>query len=47
LLSKLITNDQNDFTKGRNIGDNIRLMFDVIDYANSQIKLIFILSRIF
>jgi len=37
LLNKLITNDQNGFIKGRNIGDNIRLMFDVIDfYANSK-----------
>ena len=34
LLPKLIKNDQNGFIKGRNIGDNIRLMLDVIDYAN-------------
>ena len=33
-LPKLINADQNDFVKGRNIGDNIRLMFDIIDYAN-------------
>ena len=33
-LPKLINTDQNGFVKGRNIGDNIRLMFDIIDYAN-------------
>ena len=33
-LPKLINADQNGFVKGRNIGDNIRLMFDIIDYAN-------------
>jgi len=32
LLPKLIQNDQNDFIKGRNIGDNIRKMLDIIDY---------------
>ena len=33
-LPKLINADQNGFVKGRNIGDNIRLIFDIIDYAN-------------
>ena len=33
-MLKLINADQNSFVKGRNIGDNIRLMFDSIDYAN-------------
>ena len=33
-MPKLINADQNGFVKGRNIGDNIRLMFDIIDYAN-------------
>ena len=36
LLTKLIRDDQNGFIKGRNIGDNIRLMFNVIDYANNE-----------
>ena len=36
LLTKLIKDDQNGFTKGRNVGDNIRLMFNVIDYANNE-----------
>ena len=36
LLPKLVTSDQNGFIKGRNIGDNIRLMFDIIDYANHK-----------
>ena len=33
-LPWLIKNDQNGFIKHRNIGDNIRLMFDIIDYTN-------------
>ena len=36
LLTKLIKDDQNGFIKGRNVGDNIRLMFNVIDYANNE-----------
>ena len=36
LLTKLIRDDQNGFIKGRNVGDNIRLMFNVIDYANNE-----------
>jgi len=46
LLSKLINNDQNDIIQGRNIGDNIRLMFDIIDYANHK-KCSRSLNRIF
>ena len=36
LLTKLIKDDQNRFKKGRNIADNIRFMFSVIDYANNE-----------
>ena len=36
LLTKLIRDDQNGFIKDRNIGDNIRLMFNVIDFANNE-----------
>ena len=36
LLTKLIKNDQNGFIKGRSVADNIRLMFNVIDYANNE-----------
>ena len=36
LLTKLIRDDQNGFIKDRNIGDNIRLMFNVIYYANNE-----------
>ena len=36
LLTKLIRDDQNGFIKGRNVGDNIRLMFNVIDYAINE-----------
>ena len=36
LLTKLIKNDQIRFTKGRNIADNIQLMFNVIDYPNNE-----------
>ena len=35
-MIKLIKDDQNGFRKGRNFADNIRLMFDVVDYANSK-----------
>ena len=33
-LSQLIHPDQNGFQKNRNISNNIRLTFDVIDYVN-------------
>ena len=33
-LSSLVKNDQTGFIKGRHIGDNIRLMCDIIDYVN-------------
>ena len=36
MLSKLINADQNGFVKGRNIGDNIRLMLDIINYENCK-----------
>ena len=36
LLTKLIRDDQIGFIIGRNVGDNIRLMFNVIDYANNK-----------
>ena len=36
LLPFLVSQDQSGFIKGRNIGDNIRLMFDIIDYANCK-----------
>ena len=35
-LNVLIENQQNGFMKARNIGDNIRLLFDIIDYANHE-----------
>ena len=38
-LSSLVKNDQTGFIKGRHIGDNIRLMCDIIDYANFKIVL--------
>ena len=33
-LNALIEPGQNGFIKGRHIGDNIRLLFDVIDFAD-------------
>ena len=36
LLPSLVSQDQSGFIKGRNIGDNIRLMFDIIDHANCK-----------
>ena len=36
LLIKLIKDDQNGFIKGRNVANNIRLMINVIDYANNE-----------
>ena len=36
LLPKLVNYNQSGFTRGRNIGDNIRLMLDIIDYANCK-----------
>ena len=36
MLTKLIRDDQNGFIKGRNVVNNIRLMFNVIDYANNE-----------
>ena len=35
-MTKLIRDDQNGLIKGRNVGDNIRLMFNVIDYADNE-----------
>ena len=35
-LYDLIEKEQNRFMKARNIGDNIRLLFDSIDYANHE-----------
>ena len=35
-LNDLIEKEQNGFMKARNIGDNIRLLFDIIDYANHE-----------
>ena len=32
-LKTLIHSDQSGFVKGRYIGDNIRLLFDIIDYT--------------
>ena len=32
----LIENQQNGFMKAKNIGDNIRLVFDIINYANHE-----------
>ena len=36
LLPKLVNYNQSGFIRGRNIGDNTRLMFDIIDYANCK-----------
>ena len=37
LLTKLVNNfNQRGFISGRNIGDNVRLMFNIIDYANRK-----------
>ena len=35
-LSQHIHSDQNEFQKNRNINNNIRLTFDVIDYVNHR-----------
>ena len=35
-LNDFIEKEQNGFMKARNIGDNIRLLFDIIDYANHE-----------
>ena len=39
VLPHLINNDQTSFLKGRFIGENIRLMNSVIDYAKNRISL--------
>ena len=36
LLPKLVNYNQSGFIRGRNIGDNIRLMFDIIGNANRK-----------
>ena len=36
LLPKLIHNDQNGIIKGRSFGDDICLIFDIIDYAHKK-----------
>ena len=36
LLTKLFRDDQNGFIKDRNVADNIRLMFNAIDYADNE-----------
>ena len=36
LFPKLTNDDQSGFIRNRNIGDNIRLMLDIIDYANCE-----------
>ena len=36
MLPKLFKYDQSGFKKGLNIGYNIRVLLDVIDYANCQ-----------
>ena len=33
---KLVNYNQSGFIRGRNIGDNIQLTFDIIDYANCK-----------
>ena len=35
-LNDLIEKEKNGFLKARNIGDNIRLLFDIIDYTNHK-----------
>ena len=35
-LSSIINSDQSGFIKGRNIGNNVRLIMDVIDYADTK-----------
>ena len=36
VLNKLIHSDQKGFMKGRYIGDNIRLIYDILEYTNSR-----------
>ena len=36
LLPKLVNYNQSGFIRGRNISDNVRLMLDIIDYANRK-----------
>ena len=36
LLTIRIKDDQNGFIKDKNVADNIRLMFNIIDYANNE-----------
>ena len=36
LLPKLVNYNQSGFIRGQNIGDNIQLMFDIIDYGNRK-----------
>ena len=38
LLHHLVSNEQNGFIKGRYIGNNTRLMFDFIDFADCHDK---------
>ena len=35
-MNDLIEKEQNGFLKARNIGDNICLLFDIIDYTNHE-----------
>ena len=35
-LDDLIHSDQSGFLKGRNIGDNVRLILDIIDYTDAH-----------
>ena len=36
VLPKLVNEDQTGFIRGRYIGDNIRLIYDMIDYLNKK-----------
>ena len=36
ILHEIIHNDQTGFMKGRNIGCNIRSIFDLIDYSDAN-----------
>ena len=36
ILPSIISSQQTDFIKGRYIGENVRLIFDILDHVNDQ-----------